>query len=163
MMAYIEGQGVFRLTEDEQLEGLSSYYRANDGICSQGEYWLAQANTGLIRLSKDGDTYFNPEGPNSNFGYFMTSAHGRIYSSIGGRLASQFLRPGRINIYDGTKWENINEWQIASESGATALDISSIAVDPNDAGHFYAATFGTGVFEFRDFKAYKQHSIIIVR
>ena len=158
MMVYIDGKGVFRLTDDEQLEGLSSYYRANDGICSQGEYWIAQANTGLVRLGKDGDTYFNPEGPNSNFGYFMTCAHERIYSSIGGRWSSQFLRPGRINMYDGTNWQNINEWQIASEAGATALDISSIAVDPNDAGHFYAASYGTGVFEFRDFKPVRQYT-----
>ena len=71
----------------------TTYYRANDGLFSQGEYWLAQANTGLIRLGSDGDTYFNTEGPNSNFGYNLTSAHGQVYSCIGGRWASQFLRP----------------------------------------------------------------------
>ena len=157
LLLYIEGQGVFRLTDDGQLNNVTPYYRTNDGLCSQGEYWLAQAD-GLIRLGSDGDTYFNTEGLNSNFGYFMTASQGQIYSSIGGRWASQFLRPGRINIHTNTGWQGINEWAISSGAGATALDISSIAVDPHDPGHFYAATFGTGVFEFRDYKAVKQHT-----
>ena len=159
LIYYVDGKGVFRMTEEGEPQCLTTYYRANDGVFTQGEYWLAQANTGLIRLGSDGDTYFNTEGLNSNFGYYMTSAHGQVYSCIGGRWASQFLRPGRINIYTGTEWKGINEWVIASGAGTVALDISSIAVDPKDAGHFYAATYGTGVFEFRDYKAVKQYSV----
>ena len=157
LLVYIEGKGVFQLTDQGELSGITPHYHSKDGIYSAGEYWLAQSS-GLIRLGTDGDTYFYTEGLNSNFGYSLTSAHNQVYACIGGRWGGQFLRPGRINIYSGTDWTGINEWAISSGAGASALDICSIAVDPKDAGHFFAATYGTGVFEFRDYKAVKQHT-----
>ena len=145
--------GLFRLTEEGGLAGLSNLYRMNAALFTNGEYWVAETNYGLIQLRTDGDLYFHTEGPNSNFGYCMYAAHGQIYSAIGGRWAEQFMRYGRINIYDGKDWEGIDEGQIGGKIGRPAIDIVSLAVDPNDAGHFFAATYGTGVFEFKNYEA----------
>ena len=150
--------GLFRVTEEGALAGLSKLYRMNDALYSNGEYWAAETGYGLIRLNTAGDEYFHPEGPNSNFGYCMYAAHGQIYSANGGRWASQFVRPGRINIWNGQSWLRIDAGNIGEQVGTPAYDISSIAVDPNDAGHFFAASYGRGVFEFRDYKAVKHYT-----
>lgn len=145
--------GLFRLTGEGTLSGLNNLYQMNNALYSNGEYWVAETNYGLIRLGTNGDDYFHTEGPNSNFGYCMYAAHGQIYSAIGGRWAEQFQRYGRINIYKGGSWSNINEGQIGGKVGKPAVDIVSLAVDPNDAGHFFAATYGTGVYEFKNYEA----------
>jgi len=158
MLLYISGKGVYRMAEEGTLTGITNAYRPNDGIYSRGEYWLAQNYIGLVRLGMKENTHFDGGGPNSNFGYFMTSAHGQIYSSVGGRWAVPYVRYGRINIYDKGSWRCIDEGNIGAAIGVPAVDICSIAVDPKDPGHFFAATFGRGLFEFKDYTAVKQYN-----
>ena len=74
----------------------------------------------------------------------------------GGRWAGQFVRPGRINIYDGSSWRGIDEGQIGSAVGVPAYDISSLGIDPQDPGHFFAASYGRGVYEFKNYTAVKR-------
>lgn len=157
-LLFYTSEGLCQLTEDGQKEGLSNLYSMNDAVYTNGEYWLAETNFGLIRLGLNGDDYFHTEGPNSNFGYCMYAMHDRIYAATGGRWAAQFVRPGRINIYDGSTWRGINEWQIASAVGTAAYDISSLGIDPQDPGHFFAASYGRGVYEFRDYVAVKHYT-----
>lgn len=153
-----EQRKLFQLTDDNQLAGLSDRYYLNDAVYTEGEYWLAEANFGMIRLSTQGDNYYHPSGPNSNVGYTMHAAHGQIYSAVGGRWATEYINDARINIYDGTNWRGISEADIMPHIGQRALDPVSIAVDPKDAGHFYVATYGTGVYEFKNYVFYKQHT-----
>lgn len=158
MVVYGSDNTLYNLTEDGQLVGLTNNYQLNSAVYTNGEYWLAETNMGLIRLGTDGDEYFHTAGPNSNFGYSMYAAHGHIYSSIGGRWAGAFGRPGRINIYDGSSWRGINEYQIMASTGALATDLVSLAVDPQDPGHFFATSYGRGVFEFKDYTAVKHYT-----
>ena len=152
LLAYNPGGSTYRLTE-KGLSPVTTKYSPNDGLYTKGEYWLAQTKTGLIRLDNAGDSYFNAGGPNSNYGYFITTAHDHVYTTIGGRWGGPYVRFGRINIYNGEEWICIENSDIGSAIGKSAVDISSLAVDPADAGHFFAATYGRGVFEFRDYKA----------
>lgn len=158
LLVYLTNGGLFRLTDEGQLSGLSNTYNLNNALFTNGEYWAAETNFGLIRLGSSGDDYFHTEGPNSNFGYCMYAAHDRIYSATGGRWAAQFVRPGRINIYEGNAWRCIDEGQIGSAVGVPAYDISSVAVDPQDPGHFFAAAYGRGVFEFKNYTAVKHYT-----
>lgn len=141
------------LDDEDQLHTISDRYYLYDAICIQGEYWAAEAINGLIHISPSSDEYFHTSGPNSNFGYCMYSAHNQIYTAAGGRWATQFFREGSINVYDGANWRGIDNWSIQSGAGKTALDIVSIAVDPSDPGHFFATSYCSGVFEFRDYQA----------
>ena len=150
LLVYMD-TGLFQLTEDNQLILLTNRYAMNDAIYSKGEYWVAEYGFGLIKLSTEGESYYHTEGPNSNYGYSMTTSHNQLYSAIGGRWAEQWQRYGRINIYDGQNWRTIDPGIIASRAGNHAIDICSIAVDPKDPGHFFAATYGTGVFEFKNY------------
>ncbi|MBQ5379271.1 MAG: hypothetical protein IIU10_03580 [Paludibacteraceae bacterium] len=158
LLAYQSGNGLLRLKDDDQWEGLSNRYVAADALYSNGEYWLAEVNYGLIRLDNNGDAVYHTEGPNSNFGYCMYTAHGQIYSASGGRWAGAYVRPGCINIFDGLAWRTIDAGQIGEAVGSPAYDIVSLAVDPTDAGHFFAAAYGRGVFEFRNYRAVKRYT-----
>ena len=153
LLTYITDKGLFRITDKYQLEGLSSNYVANDAIYSQNEYWLAEEEKGLVRLDSKGDERYIPSCPNSNFGYFLRAAHNRMYATIGGRWASQFNRYARVNIYDGQEWTSIAPWDLRvyeNNSWSWAIDPVSIAIDPENADHFYIATYGSGVFEYNN-------------
>ena len=151
-----ENHILYRLTDDGKAVGLCDRYYIHDAVYSQGEYWLGEYNWGLIRLNASGDEYYHPSGPNNNSGYCMHAADGQIYALVGGRWAAEYIRDFRMNIYDGYAWRSINESAVNSIVGQRILDPVSIAVDPQDAGHFFVATYGTGVLEFRNY-ALTQH------
>lgn len=139
---------LYRINPDYTLTGLTNKYSANDALYSRGEYWLAEENYGLIRLRSDVDDIYHTDGPNSNLGYFLHYANGRIYHTIGGRWADLYMRYGRVNIFDGYNWTKLAHWNLVPADGFLAIDPVSIAVDPNNAEHFYIATYTAGVFEY---------------
>lgn len=155
LLTYQRNNGLLRITEEEQLSGLSSTYIATDAVYTNGEYWLTEEGKGLVRLGSAGDEPFLPEGPMSNFGYHLDIAHNQLYVSPGGRWAEQFGRQNGMSIYDGQSWRGIpwqDTWYYTSHD---IRDVVGYAVDPTDASHFFVATYGTGVFEFRDYKGYQ--------
>ena len=158
LVLYIPGAGLFRLGEDDQLAGLSNLYIMNAGLYSRGEYWVCERNWGLICLRTTGDGYFHTDGPNSNFGYSMCAAHNRIYSVIGGRWAGEYGRLAKLNIFDGQNWRSYNSDYIYLQTRVTAVDPVSVAVDPKNAGHFFVATYGSGILEFDNFEIVGQHT-----
>ena len=158
LLLCINENTLYQLSEDNQLIGLSNTYYLNDAIYSQGEYWLCETNYGLIRLNSNGDDDYHTEGPNSNSGYFMCTAHNQLYSVIGGRWAAEYNNLTDINIYTGTTWINRDFQHIISKLNVLTTNPVSIAVDQNDAGHFYVATYGNGVIEFQNYDAINQFS-----
>lgn len=153
LLTYEQGIGLLRLTGEEQLVGLSNNYVAQDAVYSSGEYWLAEEGKGLVRLNNSGDDFFHAVGPMNNFGYHLQAAHNRIYVAPGGRWADMFGRQSGLSIYDGHDWTTIPWQDTWYYTDHDIRDIVGYAVDNTDPGHFFAATYGTGVFEFRDYKA----------
>ena len=150
MVVWINGQGVCRLSDTYQPSPLTNQYAANDGVYSNGEYWLAEEDKGLVRLGTEGDDTFLPNGPLSNYGYFLCSKHGRVYATVGGRWAAQYGRPPKVSIYDGQNWTGIPSKELLSPDGALPLDPVSIAVDNNDPNHFYVASYDAGLYEYNN-------------
>ena len=153
LLTYEKNIGLFFLTDEDGLNGLSATYVATDAIYSNGEYWLAEESKGLVRLGNKGDDFFQPEGPLSNFGYHLDIAHDRVYVAPGGRWAEQFGRQSSLSIYDGQEWKGIPWPDTWYYTGHDIRDAVSYAVDNSDPGHFYVATYGTGLFEFKNYKA----------
>lgn len=160
LLVYQQDKGLLQLTDEDQLKGLTNTYVATDAVYSNGEYWLAEEGKGLVRLGTEGDDFFRPEGPMSNFGYHLDVAHDQLYVAPGGRWSEQFGRQSSLSIYDGQQWRGIpwpDTWYYTNHD---IRDAVGYAVDPTDAGHFFVATFGTGVFEFKDYKAVQHYDSI---
>ena len=157
LLLYQSGKGLFILSDEDQLMGLTDRYVATDAVYSNGEYWLAEAENGLVRLGEDGDDFFRPVGPLSNFGYHLSIAHDQLYVAPGGRWAEQFGRQSSLSIYDGQQWIGIPWPDTWYYTGHDIRDVVNYAVDANDPSHFYVATYGTGVFEFKDYKAVRHY------
>ena len=151
---------LYRLSDNHQLTGLCDSYYINDAIYSQGAYWLAEKEQGLIRLSQNGNDFFRTEGPMNNFGYKLQIAHNRLYVAPGGRWAAAYGRQSGLSIFDGSKWIGIPWQDTWYYTDHDIRDVVSYAVDVNDPEHFFVATYGTGVFEFRDYKAVNHYDSI---
>lgn len=157
LLAYQDGQGMVELNDDDSWTPVTRLYTAADGLYTNGEYWLAEEDKGLVRLGKNGDDRFIPESPLSNFGYHLDIAHDRLYVSPGGRWTTEYGRMSSLSIYDGQQWTGI-PWQDTWYYTNHAIrDVVQYAVDSNDPGHFFVATYGTGVFEFKDYKGYQHY------
>ena len=157
LLAYQSGTGLHSLTDEDQWKGICATYVATDAVYSNGEYWLAEEGKGLVQLGTESDQFFRPEGPMSNFGYRLYAAHNRIYVAPGGRWATQFNRQSSLSIYDGQSWSGIPWPDTWYYTGHAIIDAVSYGIDPTDAGHFFVATYGTGVFEFKDYKGYAHY------
>lgn len=155
LLSYAPGKGLLRLMDDDSWSGLSANYVANDAVYTNGLYWLAEENQGLVRLGSEGDDRFIPDGPMSNFGYHLDIVHNQLYVAPGGRWAEQYSRQSNLSIFDGAQWKGIpwpDTWYYTNHD---IRDAVQYAVDASDPGHFYVTTFGTGVFEFKNYKAVK--------
>ncbi len=153
LLGYRQNKGLLRLGEEDATVWLSDTYVAADAVYSNGEYWLAEEGKGVVRLSTAGDERYEAEGPLSNFGYRLQIAHDRLYVAPGGRWAEQFGRQSSLSIYDGQQWKGIPWPDTWYYTGHDIRDAVSYAIDAADPGHFYVATYGTGVFEFKNYKA----------
>ena len=93
----------------------------------------------------------HPDGPQSNYFYFMKVFNNKLYTVPGGwSWVDNFLRPGMIQILDEDKNWTIYGKDVKPDFGRNFQDVSSIAVDPRDPTHFFVGTGGTGIYEFKD-------------
>jgi hypothetical protein len=156
-------------------------------VIAAGGSVVTYKNSGSNYIAKKGDTYWDCKGykglvecavkdkslveaslpivPNSpvrNYSEYMT------FTSTGKLLVAG----GNINyfdnvFYDGTlmeyhgddnKWVNLPEDTIKSATGYRYVNICSIDEDPAEPGHYFAGSFGYGVYEFRDGKFVKHYN-----
>lgn len=159
------------------LTALDKYTKAATGTTygvaaynSAGQYWIAAGDDGLIGLKLKGNRMepFAKQltsaemSPKRNYCDFMTFAQGRLWVAGGGRWTDRFNRPGTLMIHDEANepasWITTDEAEVARKSGVRFADVTSIAVDPSDPTHFFASTWGEGVFEFKDNAFAKLHN-----
>lgn len=122
-------------------------------------YWVASGTKGLIGIRrKNANTFetfvsgLNIEGPKRNFCTFMTIQGGKLLVTGGDRWTDRFNRPGTLMTYEGGKWTNFDETTVNKAVGYACRDYTGVAVDPDDAGHYFVSTFGEGVIEIKDNK-----------
>ena len=152
-----KGNQLSLLTNANKLQIIDTLHTVQDAIYCNNQYWFGGKGSGLVRFADGAFSSFLPEGPRSNDGYRLFSAHNDIYVAPGGRWATQFKRAGNLSVYVGYHWVHIPAWHTNSLTGSYMLDAVSYAVDSTKAGHFFVATYGTGVFEFDDFKAVQHY------
>ena len=154
----VSQDGVFRLADDK-LTVIPLSFKAFDFIPADGGLWMAAGGHGLAYYTKDGTSFYRPDGPAQNIPYRMTVAYGKLYVVPGGRWSSQYGYPGCVMIYDGQQWTNISNEYIVATIGHAANDFMNVAVDQDDHEHFFVTSYGMGLFEFRNNRLVRNYTI----
>lgn len=103
------------------------------------------------------------EGPALGSSQRIYYDNGRIVVAPGNAWLDRSKTPGAILFFENDKWTSYT----AAETGAADIspdnyfyDVVSVAVDPVNPNHWFASTWGEGVYEFLDGKAVKLHNIL---
>ena len=132
-------------------EVLSLNYPVQDLVRKGKDYWLATQYQGVVHRHNGNERYLAPNGPCSNMPYRLKFDGGKVYMVPGSRWASQDSRAPEISFYNGSYWHYYDSWTLSSWAlGFPVLDIMNIAVDPFDQEHFWATSYGTGLYEFKN-------------
>ena len=123
------------------------------------DLWFALPEAGLQRWSPtEGVQQFSMNSPCSNFSYRIRIIGDKLIVLPGGYFAANFLRPGHIMVLENGLWRNYTRQYLYSVTPTARIeDICDAAIDPNDPSHFFAATFGWGLLEFRNNEYYTQY------
>lgn len=112
--------------------------------------WSAGGSVGITRVTATETINYKPEGPLVNMPYRIRIAGNRVGVVQGGYEALFYYRPGIIMILEEGHWTNYSQQYMTSHIGvANSKDYCDIAFDPLDPSHFFIASFGYGLMEFR--------------
>ena len=104
-----------------------------------------------------------PDSPIRNYCEFMQFTSDEKLLVAGGNL-NYF----DITFYDGTlmeynyvndSWNNLPEDTVKKATGLRYVNMCSIDEDPTEPGHYFASSFGYGIYEFRNGKFVNHYSI----
>lgn len=157
MLCYEYRIGLWQMEPDEYFGLITDRYYALDAVYTNGQYWLGEAENGLVHLAYYGAEFYRPEGPINNFSYKVQVAHDQVYMAPGGRWAAEYGRWSGISILGKDGWRNIPYLDLIAPVEHDVSDIVGYAVDPRDPGHFYVASYGGGVIEFKDYRAVRHY------
>ena len=131
-------------------------------------FWCCSGYDGVVESFVENKTIkaksepLLPNSPIRNYCEFMKFTSDDKLLVAGGNL-NYF----DVTFYDGTlmeydynndKWINLPEDTIKKATGLRYVNICSVDEDPTEPGHYFASSFGYGLYEFRDGKFVKHYS-----
>jgi len=108
-----------------------------------GDLWLADYGRGLV-TNQGGDNWsIKPNGPYSTSVSDIESSRGVMQAVIGGVTASwnNVYATATLETFKEEKWSWVNSWD--------HRDLITLAIDPEDASHVFAGSWGAGLLEFK--------------
>ena len=131
-------------------------------------FWDCKGYNGIVKcIAKDGEIIVNstavtPDSPVRNYCEYMKFASDDKLLVAGGNLNYFDITfyDGTLMEYDysGNRWNNLPEDTIKQATGIPYLNLCSIDEDPTEPGHYFAGSFGYGLYEFRNGKFVKHYS-----
>lgn len=123
-------------------------------------YWIAAGLESIKGIRKKeasdqyeiifSDTITAKSGPKRNLCAFMTVHDQKLLVTGGDRWSVRNNNYGTLMTYENGSWFSFDENKIAEQAKSQFRDITSVAVDPTDNTHYFASTWGEGLFEFKD-------------
>lgn len=166
-------------TEDDRLYGLSAegtydiapnfsyrhiglFYGSAD-VCFDPvarTYWFATLYQGVGTYDTRTDTYdtYTPNGPETNTAYRIRISDNKVFVVPGGYMAVFCYRQGCVMTYENNKWTNYSQPYMTEHIGIATTDYCDIAIHPADPSHFFVASFGFGLIEFRNNEYYTRYT-----
>ncbi len=144
---------------------LKSSYAAYDNATN--DCWITTQNDSLVKinLSSLDLSCFQLNGPPTNDNWEMKVQDNRIFVIPGGRDANQFNKEGFVFYYENGQWTHIKPEEMVTIPADNSIidslipnDFVDIFIDPKDKTHFYATSYGIGLYEFRQNKFYKLYN-----
>lgn len=156
LLAYTNGKVYIAssLNTPDQITGLSTIQDVS--TLKDNAYWIANAAGGILGIQKNGTAYTRIlekttiDGPKRNMPYFMDFVEGQLLVTGGGRWMDRENNPATFMRYKDGVWANLDDSSLASKAGIDfCRDFLCVAVDPVDTSHYFIASYGEGLFEFR--------------
>jgi len=116
---------------------------AQQGVADNQDLWIADLNSGLVRVKNMTDfLLLNLPGPSSLSAFFITSVNGETVICGGGTDESwnSLNRPYEVSDYKEGRWNNFTY--------PLTTDAVRALIDPDNPGHFFISTWGNGLFEY---------------
>ena len=145
-------------------KNINSNFILKDG----NHFWDCKGYNGIVKcIAKDGEIIVNstsvtPDSPIRNYCEYMKFASDDKLLVAGGNLNYFDITfyDGTLMEYDysGNRWNNLPEDTIKQATGIPYLNLCAIDEDPADPGHYFAGSFGYGLYEFRNGKFVKHYS-----
>ena len=158
IIAYQYGVGLIEI-KAEDIVPLIDYWPSDAIYDAQRQcYWLAVNSAGICKLTNQGRQFFVPAGPISNYGYRLKYIGNELFIAGGERWAIQKQRPGNFSIYNGKTWRKMYASTAQNALGVLPRDVVSFAGKANEPGHFFAACYGQGVYEYKDYKPINRYT-----
>ena len=131
-------------------------------------FWDCKGYNGVVKcIAKDGEIIVNstsvtPDSPIRNYCEYMKFASDDKLLVAGGNLNYFDITfyDGTLMEYDysGNRWNNLPEDTIKQATGIPYLNLCAIDEDPAEPGHYFAGSFGYGLYEFCNGKFVKHYS-----
>jgi hypothetical protein len=119
-------------------------------VDEQGVVWIADQYYGGIRYENGNFTKLTPEGPFNNNVFSLTFTDNQLWTTSGGvnpfwgNMAFDF----NVTHFSNNKWESFNRFN--GTVGDVYRDAIQVLPFPGDPTHYYVATWGQGILEFKN-------------
>ena len=127
---------------------------------STSKIWAAAGNSGVVLSSLTAtEDSFKPNGPAINECRKIKYSQERLYFVPSGVWITDIPgESGNVMIFENNEWKNIYQHEIESALGGTCIALVDIEIDRYDKTHFWAASFKSGIYEFRKDKPFFLHN-----
>jgi hypothetical protein len=145
---------VYMLSESLQLENDFSYSSPTSAIFDGTYIWAADAEAGLVKATPNSSdpSVLYPNGPYVSHVYSMIYSNGEIIVTGGGVNQSwdNLYRKGELYIFKDEVWNSYINWDV--------FDYLLSVVDPLNPSILYVASWGKGIFVYKDNKIVDNYS-----
>ncbi len=126
-------------------EQVSPIHPRSSGVAADGSVWIADYEEVLVRLTGNNFEKASPNGPIDN-----------VIFSLHEHNSSIWVTPGGLTGWEEPRFQRFrnDEWDYFTKKENPELDgfsnIVAIAVDPADENHFFVASWGGGLLEYKN-------------
>ncbi len=160
---YIGWEGILTIVESNNSYKHYSTTSGTSFLAVDGDVlWNCRGIKGLVESKiidgklTDGENYILPNSPVRNYCEYMRFVSDDKLLVAGGTLNYFDITfyPGTLMEYDYTnnKWTNLPEEKMREQTGVKYVNMCSIDENPTEPGHYFAGSFGQGLYEFRNNK-----------
>lgn len=166
LLVFSSANTLKKIDENFTIEEIGRFW-ANDALFDKANntYWLATSvDVRAYDFSTKRTSIYKPNGPFENYNYEMQFVDEGLYVLSGCRWQN-YGRAGYIDIYENGEWTYLAPKDMKAIPANTTVvaellpnGLVDIAIDPQDATHFFIAAWAQGLYEFRNKIFYKLYN-----